>query len=81
MSPSQRAMNKRGITIYIDEKLYKRFQDACAFFGLPMSTTLTAYMETKAEEYEKLQRDQQCCSRRAESDKGPNQQDWKDSQG
>ena len=53
MAPSKRADSKRGITIYVDRKTYERFQRACEFFGLPMTTVLTSFMESKAEDYER----------------------------
>jgi hypothetical protein len=44
------------IGVYLDEKIIKRFQDACAFFGLTMSQVLTAYITDKVEEYERNMR-------------------------
>ena len=56
MAPSKRADNKKMVGIYVDKDLLRRFQEACAFFGLPMSVVLTSYIEAKANEYEKLLR-------------------------
>ncbi len=56
MAPSKRADNKRMIGIYVDVKLAKRFQEACEYFGLTMSTVLTSYITEKANEYERILR-------------------------
>jgi hypothetical protein len=73
MCPSKRADHKRGITLYVDKNTYTRFQKACEFFGVTMSSILTSYMETKASEYEKL-----ICStarRKTQSDSRTDSQD------
>lgn len=56
MPPSKRADNKGSICIYIDRKTIARFREACEFFGMPMSVIITAYMENKIKEYERLKR-------------------------
>ena len=54
MAPNKRADNKKMIGIYVDKDILRRFQGACAYFGLSMSVVLTSYIEEKANEYQKL---------------------------
>ena len=58
MAPSKRADNKKMIGVYLDEKVIKRFQEACAFFGVTMSQVLTAYITDKVNDYERTLRKQ-----------------------
>ena len=46
------------IGVYLDEKVIKRFQEACAFFGVTMSQVLTAYITDKVNDYERILRKQ-----------------------
>lgn len=57
MAPSKRKDSKGSICIYVEKNTIARFKDACDFFGLPMSVVITAYMEHKIKEYDKLRRD------------------------
>lgn len=54
MSPNKRAENKKKLTFWLDSDLYDRFAKVSDFFGMTMTSILTAYIIEKIDEYEDI---------------------------